>query len=51
MSLSSSEQDNATRTLKQWLENDKRVVTYRDVSREVGCHVNLAKKSVHSLMA
>lgn len=44
MTVSSAEQEKTTRTLKQWLENDRRVVTYRDVSRDVGCHVNLAKK-------
>ncbi|WWC60656.1 uncharacterized protein I303_103231 [Kwoniella dejecticola CBS 10117] len=33
----------ATRRLTQWIENDKRIVTYRDISREVGCHVNVAK--------
>lgn len=42
------DQENFTRTLKQWLENDRRVVTYRDVSREAQCHVNLAKKWVQS---
>ncbi|WWC68312.1 uncharacterized protein I206_102236 [Kwoniella pini CBS 10737] len=33
----------ATRKLTQWIENDKRIVTYRDISREIKCHVNIAK--------
>ncbi|KAK8865588.1 hypothetical protein IAR55_000732 [Kwoniella newhampshirensis] len=33
----------ATRKLTHWIENEKKIVTYRDVSREIGCHVNVAK--------
>ncbi|WVW80497.1 hypothetical protein I302_102481 [Kwoniella bestiolae CBS 10118] len=40
---SAEQQKIATRKLTQWIENDKRIATYRDISREVGCHVNIAK--------
>ncbi|OCF56883.1 hypothetical protein L486_05738 [Kwoniella mangroviensis CBS 10435] len=41
--VSEDQQKVATRKLTQWIENDNRIVTYRDISREVGCHVNTAK--------
>ncbi|WWC88210.1 uncharacterized protein L201_003115 [Kwoniella dendrophila CBS 6074] len=37
----------AIRKLSQWIENDRRIVTYRDISREVGCHVNVAKNLLY----
>jgi DNA polymerase delta subunit 3 len=46
MSISAQQQKDGNRKLKQWLENDKKVVTYRDISREIACHVNHAKKYV-----
>ncbi|WVQ96952.1 hypothetical protein IAU59_004061 [Kwoniella sp. CBS 9459] len=33
----------AVRKITHWIENERKIVTYRDISREVGCHVNLAK--------
>ncbi|WRT66008.1 uncharacterized protein IL334_002959 [Kwoniella shivajii] len=39
----SEQQKIANRKLSQWIENDRRIVTYRDISREIGCHVNIAK--------
>ncbi|WVF71009.1 hypothetical protein IAT40_005805 [Kwoniella sp. CBS 6097] len=33
----------ASRKLTHWIENERKIVTFRDISREVGCHVNLAK--------
>jgi len=44
MSLSTQQQKDGNRKLKQWLENEQRIVTYRDISREISCHVNHAKK-------
>jgi DNA polymerase delta subunit 3 len=44
MSLSAQQLKDGNRKLKQWLENDRKVVTYREVSREISCHVNYAKK-------
>jgi DNA polymerase delta subunit 3 len=44
MSLSAEQSKTGNRKLKQWLENDKKVITYRELSREVSCHVNHAKK-------
>ncbi|WWD18237.1 hypothetical protein CI109_102687 [Kwoniella shandongensis] len=41
--VSSEQQKTVTRKLTHWIENEKKIVTYRDVSREIGCHVNLAK--------
>jgi DNA polymerase delta subunit 3 len=46
MALSEEQSKAGNRRLKQWIENDKKVVTYRELSREISCHVNLAKKSV-----
>jgi hypothetical protein len=65
MPLTEEQEKAGTRQLRQWLENDKRLVsdiygseharpprviktdhqvTFRDVSRAVGCHVDSAKK-------
>lgn len=46
MPLTAEQQKAATRKLKVWLENDRQIVTFRQVSREIGCHVDLAKKYV-----
>ncbi|WVQ85749.1 hypothetical protein IAT38_007916 [Cryptococcus sp. DSM 104549] len=37
------QQKAATRKLTHWIENESKIVTYRTISREVGCHVNVAK--------
>lgn len=69
MPLTAEQEKAGTRQLRQWLENDQRLVclpsgrsdfgipeyrslvksanaqvTFRDLSRAVGCHVDLAKK-------
>ncbi|WVR05562.1 hypothetical protein IAU60_002581 [Kwoniella sp. DSM 27419] len=42
--MASAEQRKAaSRSLTQWIDNESRIVTYRELSREVGCHVNVAK--------
>ncbi|ORY23928.1 DNA polymerase subunit Cdc27-domain-containing protein [Naematelia encephala] len=41
-------QATANRKLTQWLTNERRVVTYRDLSRELRCHVNVAKNLLRS---
>ncbi|RSH90410.1 hypothetical protein EHS25_001015 [Saitozyma podzolica] len=41
--MSTDQQKSANRRIKQWLETERRIVTYREVAREVGCHINEAK--------
>lgn len=47
--VTSEQQKLASRRLAQWIDNDRRVVTFRELSREVGCHVNTAKKYLFTL--
>ncbi|ORX35492.1 DNA polymerase subunit Cdc27 [Kockovaella imperatae] len=41
--VTAEQQKLASRKLTHWLESEKRIVTFRELSREVGCHVNGAK--------
>ncbi|AAW42070.1 hypothetical protein CNBC7080 [Cryptococcus deneoformans B-3501A] len=41
--ITPEEQKQVTRKLTHWIESESKIVTYRTVSREIGCHVNVAK--------
>ncbi|OWZ67722.1 hypothetical protein AYX14_05644 [Cryptococcus neoformans] len=41
--ITPEQQKQVTRKLTHWIENESKIVTYRTVSREIGCHVNVAK--------
>ncbi|KIR81652.1 DNA polymerase delta subunit 3 [Cryptococcus gattii EJB2] len=41
--ITPEQQKQVTRKLTHWIENESKIITYRTVSREIGCHVNVAK--------